>query len=379
MKTEFIWFAMLIVWGLALTFHVWGAWLARRQFESEANRDHENLKPVSILKPVKGVDGGLEENLESFFELRYPSFELLFSVADADDPAIPIIRKVMARFPKVDSQLFIGDVEVGLNPKVNNLVRSFDAAKNDWVLISDCNVRVREDYLYCTTEKFAPDVGIVTASVTGSLPSGLGSWVEALFLNTFYRRWMLISKQVGHAVVLGKSMLFRKSDAAKFGGLKTLGRYLAEDYVAGLEMGQLGLKIEMMSMPVQQPLHHKSLKSFWGRHVRWGRIRKSQAPGLFLIEPLLSLWISGLMGALAMKALFGIAPAAVFVAHVFAWIIADLMLVRAGRAELSWKTPLMWFAKELLYLPLWVHIGSGRTVMWRGQKLVVKHGGLLDR
>jgi ceramide glucosyltransferase len=376
------WSLLFVVWMSAVGLHIWGALLARRQFPRSARRYRggnlrHDLEPISILKPVKGVETGLSENLESFFQLDYPSFEILFSVADSDDPALPIIKSLMAKYSKVTSRLLIGDVKIGLNPKVNNIVKSYAQAKHNWVLISDCNVRVRRDYLYCTTEKFTPNVGIVTAAVSGYAPEGLGSWIESLFLNTFYCRWMLISKELGEPVVLGKSMLFRKSDAERFGDLKTLGKYLAEDYMAGQEMCQLGLEIEMMSMPVLQPLHRKTLKAFWARHVRWGRIRKSQAPFIFIVEPFLSLWLSGIMGAIAMNVLFGFEVSWVIGIHLLIWMAADLMLVRACRSEITWKTPAVWLLKELLYLPLWLHIGSGKTVMWRGRKLVLQHGGLL--
>src|SRR6185437_12187382 len=139
----------LIVWAIALSLTLWGSWLALRHFELEAPLAHlpHALPPVSVLKPLKGADSGLRENLETFFHLDYPEFEILFSVADPDDPAAQIVRDLIALHPEIKAELIVGQVEVGANPKVNNLVFSYGRARHDWVLISDSNVRVPPDYL----------------------------------------------------------------------------------------------------------------------------------------------------------------------------------------------------------------------------------------
>jgi ceramide glucosyltransferase len=337
------------------------------------------LFPVSVLKPLKGVDPDLEANLQSFFELDYPDFELLFSVASPADPAHALVRKLVRRNPGIKARVFVGEIPIGPNPKVNNLIKSYEGAANDWVLISDSNVRAPRDYLRRLVAHLDPGVGMVTAVVAGTEPGGAGGQLEATFLNTFYARWMCTASRLGKPCVVGKSMLFQRTTAARFGGLRSLGRYLAEDYMAGEAMHRLGLKVVIACDPVRQVIRNHTLESFWSRHLRWGRIRKAQAPLAFLLEPLTHPLISGCLGAIAAANLFQAVPAAFIAVHLLLWSACDLLLMRRLEGELPLLRPIYWFVRELLHLPLWLHIGAGNTVNWRGQRLTLLSGGILSK
>ncbi len=311
--------------------------------------------------------------------MNYPDYELLFSVADANDPAARVVRGLIAQYPQVDARLIIGAIDIGPNPKVNNMVQSYEQAKNDFVLISDSNVRVPTDYLKRLVAHWSPDAGLVTALVAGRSAEGIGGFLEATFLNTFYARGMFFAWTFGRPSVIGKSMLFRRSEASRFGGIRALGRYLAEDYMAGEAFRYLGRKVILAADPVHQHIGKHSLSAFWSRHLRWGRIRKSQAPAVFLIEPVLGSLASGLIGAWAALEAFNIAPALFLSIHLTAWSACDYYLLRklGGKADYRW--PLVWFLREFLSLPLWAHIASGSTVNWRGKKLRLLSGGVLEQ
>lgn len=284
----------------------------------------------------------------------------------------------MARHPRQAARLYVGDVYAGPNPKVNNILRAYHEAANDWILISDSNVRVEPRYLDDVVEPFGrEEVGVVTAIVAGHDPEGPGGWLEAVFLNTFYARWMMISSAMGLPVVIGKSMLFRRSEAKRFGGMAVLGRYLAEDYMAGQAMRRLGRRVEIMRRPVPQPIGDYSLKAFWKRHIRWGRIRKSQAPQAFAVEPWLSFWPAGLVGAFSAHALFGFPVEAVLAIHLVLWGASDLAMMWLVSGGIDPRAVLAWFARETLHIPLWIHIAFGRSVDWRGQRLTLARGGML--
>ncbi len=371
---------LLILWAFAFSLTLWGTWLARRHFRTPPPRLDTpfGLFPVSILKPLKGVDAGSEENLESFFRLNYPDFELLFSVADANDPAAAVVRRMMARYPRVDARLIVGAIDIGPNPKVNNMVKSYEQSRNDFVLVSDSNVRVPADYVKRLVAHWGPDTGLVTALVAGRSPEGIGGLLEATFLNTFYARGMFMAWCVGRPSVIGKSMLFRKSEAARFGGIRALGRYLAEDYMAGEAFRYLGRKVVLAADAVHQHIGEHSIQAFWSRHIRWGRIRKAQAPLVFAIEPFLGSISSGLIGAWAALHAFETPPAAFLAAHLTVWSACDYFLLRklGGKADYRW--PLLWFLREFLSLPMWAHIASGNTVNWRGRRLRLMSGGVLE-
>lgn len=276
------------------------------------------------------------------------------------------------------ARLLLGEVRVGPNPKVNNLVKSCSEALHDWILISDSNVRAEPDYLQACVEEFDQEVGVVTGIVVGRSARGAGGWLETVFLNTFYARWMVLAHRFGRSVVVGKSMLFRRSEALRFGGVRQLGRYLAEDYMAGQAMRYLGRRIVLMRQPVVQPLGHHSLKSFWSRHLRWGRIRKSQAPVAFFFEPWISSsLLSGIIGAVSLNHLFGIATVPSLTAHAGLWLACDLAVMRGLGEKISLRSILAWSVREALHPVLWTHIASGRRVVWRGRVLTLARGGVL--
>lgn len=372
-----LWMIGLSIWAIALTLVFWGTWLTFRHFKRHVFATRPHWQPVSILKPVKGAEASLKENIESFFRLHYPQFEILFSVADVEDPAIPILRQLMAKYPRVRTRLFIGEVVVGPNPKVNNLVKSYHEARHDWILISDSNVCVEPDYLWAATEQMKPDVGVITSVVRGTQAHTPGGYLESIFLNSFYARWMLLAGQIGQPCVLGKSMLFCRSQAARFGGLTAMGRYLAEDYMAGQAMQMLGLKIVVQKQAVQQPLRQYSFRAFWSRHVRWGRIRKAQAPGPFFMELLMSSFVSGILGMLSWIYL-NLGAWQTFVAlHIILWAGCDIIVNICLGERFRFRMLLAWCVREVLSLPLWLHIVSGTKVKWRGQSLHLQKGGVL--
>lgn len=358
---------------------LYGTRLARKKLDSSPPHLDApfRLYPVSVLKPLKGTENGIEENIKTFFELKYPEFELLFSVADASDPARMLVEKLMRDYPCVKARLIIGQVDAGPNPKVNNLIKSYALARNDLILISDSNVRVEPDYLKRLVAHLDASVGIITAVVAGRNARTMGGKLESMYLNTFYARWMYLTERFDQTCVVGKSMFFSRKDADRFGGIHALARYLAEDYMAGVAMRRLGLRVVVMTDPVPQFVGEYSVKDFWHRHLRWGRIRKSQAPLAFLGEPLLSSVISGVLGAWASFKLFEIPVQSFLLFHFAVWSFSDLYLAKKLEKESHYSMIFIWIAREIISLPLWIHTALGNTVLWRGKKLVLQPGGLL--
>lgn len=370
----------LLIWAAALALLVVGTALTlRKSITPPPHLDAPfALVPVSILKPLKGADNGLERNLEDFFRLDYPDYELIFSVASPRDPALPVVSRLIRRYPGIRARVIVGDVNIGPNPKVNNLIRSYDRARHDWILISDSNVRVKPDYLKRLVAHVDNDVGIVTSVVAGTRAQGIGGRLEAAYLNTFYSRGMHIAGMFGRGVVVGKSMLFRRSVADRFGGIRALAKYLAEDYMAGVGMIRLGLKVATASDPIDQYIGRYSFGEFWSRHLRWGRIRKTQAPLPFFIEPWLGSILSGALGAWAAGCLYRVPAEAFLAGHALIWASCDLLLLRRFSGRLTLRCLAGWALREAVSLALWLHIACGNTVNWRGQKLKLRTGGEID-
>lgn len=368
-------FIGLLLWALALVLTCTGTLLAFLHRRVPGESRHPVGKCVSILKPIKGLEEGLRRNLQSFYDLDYPNFELIFCISDPHDPARDLVEELMHKNPNVVTKLIVGGSHLGLNPKINNLYIGYKTAKYDLILISDSNIRARRNYLWQMTSHMSPGVGLVTSVVEGSGVESFGATLEQSYLNTYLTRWLNLSHFVGKPIIMGKSMLFRKSTLERCGGLKVLKDDVAEDFASGLLMKKYKLKIALMSDPVHQHMGRFTLGDFWARHLRWGRIRKAYAPLMFFLEPLSNAFGSGFIGAAALHYYAGASFLLVLSAHLALWCANDLFL-RADRNEkISVSMFFAWFLSELIFLPNWLHTAMGREIDWRGNHLTLTNGG----
>lgn len=376
----FISYIYLILSTAALSLTVWGVLLALKYFFINTKHSLNHYPPVTILKPLKGIDSDLRENLLSFFDLDYAEYEIIFSVDDESDPAKPIAEDLIKTHSQINAKLIVGDDKIGLNPKINNIIRGYDQAKYDHILISDSNVRVKPDYLKTMVSSLKGKVGVVTSVILGKHDRGIGGHLEAAYLNTFYAKSMFLTKRFGHPCVIGKSMLFLKSTAERFGGLRSLKNYLAEDYMFGLAVQRLDYTVAYSQRPVTQHIGRYSFKKFWNRHVRWGRIRKSHAPAAFIIEPFIaSAFFACILFGSAIENLTTYSAFKASAWYFLVWGILDHIIHFALRRKIKPFYPLIWMLREVLFLPLWIHITLGQTVDWRGTIYKLKRGGSLEK
>jgi ceramide glucosyltransferase len=326
---------------------------------------------VSILKPMRGVDDGLEENLESFFALDYPAYEIVLGVDDAADPALAVARRVARRHPEVASTIVVDGGRVGANPKVNNLANISRHARHDVLLISDSNVRVRPDYLRDLVANLErPGVGLVSSPIRGCAAGGPGGALESLQLNGFVMGGVAAMHRVfGGVCVVGKSMLLRRATLERIGGFPRLAGFLAEDQVCGQEVAALGLRLALSSQPVDNMLGRVSIRDFAARHLRWARIRRRIAPlgyaGELLLNPVF-------LAALAAVAAPGAATALTFLAALLVRSALDAGAERAaGVVRPLAHYPAAVLAKDLAIGVLWAVPFFSRTVAWRGRRFVI--------
>lgn len=329
------------------------------------------------MKPLKGIETGIEGSLRTFFELDYPEFELIFCVAEPEDPVVRVVGKLVREYPRVCARIHIGAADKGPNPKVNNLIPGYELARHDHILISDSNVRVWPEYLHRVQEAMGSGVGVVTAVVAGRDGLGIGGNLEAVYLNTFVARWMHLAHAVGYPCVIGKTMFFRRSVLERVGGLKSFARYVAEDHMAGQAMRRLGFRVEVMREPVSQHIGNHSFAAFWARHLRWGRIRRSQSLPGFCLEPFQYALGAGLVGSWGFSQAFSVAPLHFLTVHCLLWALADLSLIRGLMGRLATASVLAWILREVLALPHWLHMAWNNKICWRGHRLEIMEGGLV--
>lgn len=335
--------------------------------------------PVSVLKPLCGVDDGLEENLARFAELDHRDYEVLLGVEGWDDPAVAYARAAVERWPH-RFRLVVQEGAPGLNPKINQLLTLTRHARYELLVVSDSNVRVGQGYLGELAALLVdPDVGLVTNPVAGGGARTLGAACDALHLCSGVGMGQVAAKRVsGRDLVVGKSMALRRADLEAMGGWRALQDVLAEDYLAGrLVAERLGKRVAVARTPVQNHSVRRSLGSFVRRYQRWS-IMQRFAVGPWVYASMLLLNPTVLAGA-ALLAAPGRGTCALLAASALGRIAVDLAACRLLGTRLSG-----WFAlaaplKELLVGWAWCRGLVCDEVDWRGKKLKVRPGTRLER
>jgi ceramide glucosyltransferase len=325
--------------------------------------------PVSVLKPLCGADDGLEGNLETFFTQRYPDFELVFGVADPRDPAIGVVERLRARHPQVRARIVVHQAP-GLNPKIANLRGMVGAGAHDLVVISDSNIAVNADYVERMVGCFQePGTGLVTSLIAGVGERTLGSTLENLHLVGPIAGGVAASEFGGNAVVIGKSMMFRRSVFESLGGLESVASILAEDYVMGRMFTEAGHRVRLCPDVIRNVSVHATAKTFLKRQLRWGLLRSRLKPLVYPLEPLLNPM------AVALLALVLGAGGWTLAWGVGLTLLRDVVQwwMLRGPAGLLAAAPLG-AVKELLAIGVWAVAPFVRSVSWRGHRLRVSAG-----
>jgi ceramide glucosyltransferase len=325
---------------------------------------------VTIVQPLCGVETFTRETLRSIFALDYPNYEVIFCLADADDPIAPLVRAAIRANPRRRARLMIGDDRVSANPKLNNVVKGWKAARNEWVIIADSNVLMPKDYIQRLISRWRPDTGIVCSPPIGSLPETFAAEIECAFLNTYEARWQYAGESCGFGFAQGKTMLWRRDILEAGGGIEALGAEIAEDAAATKLINAQGFNAHLVDRPFQQPLGKRRLRDVWSRQMRWARLRRATFPLHFAPEIL----TSGLLtiGAAALAAPeFGlnvVLSAALAAAY---WYAAEAALAYAAGWRLSWRSPLAGIARDFILPLLWARAWTRDRFVWRGNAMSV--------
>ncbi len=280
-----MWYEILRWSLLALALGPFGYYLlaitaARRFFRNRPPIQRDFTPPVSVLKPVRGLDRKAYENYASFCRQEYPEFEIIFGVTEDSDPAIPIIRKLMQDFPQCKIRLLIGAEPLGTGDKVNKLCRMVREAKYDILIISDSDIRVAPGYLYAVAGPFAdPKVGAVTCLYRGITDGTLVSEMEALGNTSDFDAGVLSAWQLGGVdFTLGATMATTKERLAQIGGFEALVDHFSDDYELGHRIHALGYRVEVTTFPVFTVFPTQTLAQCFRHQVRWNLTMKHSQP-----------------------------------------------------------------------------------------------------
>ncbi len=370
---EIAWGCVVFV-GLATLLHFTSALLAiyrarrSRDEPSVTSAPASSLPPISVLRPVRGLDPHDEMTLRSSFTLAYERYELILCCEDADDPVVPVIRRLMAEYAHVDAKLLIGRDTLCSNPKLNNLIKGWRAAQHDWVVMADSNVLMPADYLQRLLAGWRADTGLLCAPPIGCMPEGFWAEVECAFLNTYQARWQYAADTVGLGFAQGKTMLWRRADLERAGGIRELGAEIAEDAAATKVVRRVGKRVRLVDRAFGQPLGVRSAVQIWSRQVRWAKLRRATFPLYFLPELLSGSAVPFIAAAYAAEA-FGFSGLGAVGTLAVVWYGSEAVLARAAGWHFSALSPLAWMARDVMLPVLWVQAWLGNSFSWRGNDM----------
>jgi ceramide glucosyltransferase len=240
--------------------------------------------PISILKPVRGVDFASYQNFASFCRQNYPEYEILFCVNELSDPAVPVIKKVMADFPKRRIRILADAKQFGANRKVSNLALLVREAEHEILAQSDGDVRVGPNYLREMAAAFQnSDVGVVSCFYRGIAQTNLLAELEAVgAASDFFPGALVADWMEGVTFALGASVTTTKTWLANIGGYESFADALADDYEIGNRVHKAGGKVLLSREAVSTMYPAQSLRGFWQHQVRWARTVRMVRPGSYV-------------------------------------------------------------------------------------------------
>jgi ceramide glucosyltransferase len=323
---------------------------------------------VSLVRPVSGLENFLEPTLRSSFALSCPRYEILFCAARETDAAVPLVRKLIAQHPGVRAQLLIGNDVVSANPKLNNIVKGWRAARHDWIVLADSNVLLPADYIQQLLATWDDATGLVSSPPVGGHPSGFWAELECAFLNGHQAAWQCLADALGVSFAQGKTMLWRRDIVEDAGGIAVLGREAAEDAAATKLVRAAGLHVRLTKRLFEQPLGRRTLDDVWKRQLRWARLRRGSFTLAFAAEiltgsvpPLVAI------GAVAAASGWPVGPTVAGLAIL--WYGAEAALTAFAGWPISRRSPAQWMLRDLLLPVLWVAAWAGKDFVWRGNAM----------
>jgi ceramide glucosyltransferase len=320
-------------------------------------------EPISILKPLAGLDLNLESNLRTFFEQDYPAFEILFAVRDASDPASKIVARLQQQHPKVPSRLLFAGESRYPNAKVYSLDHMLRAATNDLVVMSDSDIRVTPGFLRAVAAEFhVSSVGVATCPYRAVPGPSLWSRLEATGMNTDFWGSALVARMLeGMHFAVGPTIVARRRVLDSMGGFDRLKDYLAEDFVMGKFAAEAGYGVILSSYVVEHHIGNATLLQSVDHRLRWVRSTRRSRPlgyaGQLFTMPL----PLALLACLAAPSWWPV----LLLAPVTRALAAYMVSAKVLRAKINW--PLLPFEDVVGFL-FWIAGFFGNTISWRGRR-----------
>jgi ceramide glucosyltransferase len=347
--------------------------VAAHRYLSVRPPDFRSGEPISILKPLAGLDLGLESNLRTFFQQDYPSFEILFAVKDASDPAVQVVEKLQRDYAAIPSRLLITGESPYSNAKVYSLERMLAAAANDLVVMSDSDIRVTPNFLRTVSAEFQdPElrdtdlanvkIGLATCPYRAVPGASFWSRLEATGMNTDFWGSALVARMLeGMRFAVGPTIVTRRRVLESIGGFSRLKDYLAEDFVLGKFASDAGHGVILSSYIVEHHIGSTTLSQNIAHRLRWTRSTRRSRPAGYIGQLFTMPLPLALLVWLVSPAWWPIVLLALAARAAAAYTISARVL----RDRINW---LLLPVEDLIGFFFWIAGFFGNTISWRGRR-----------
>ena len=381
---ELIEIIALLGTGAGVSYYLLSLWSARaylryRRSARKANDIQREMAPVSLLKPLKGVDPEIYECLRGHCFQDYPRYEIIFGVSEADDPAVHTVQRLQQEFPQCAIQLVVCSQRLGANTKVSNLVQMLRVARYDHLIVNDSDIRVESDYLRRVIAPLSEErVGMVTCLYRGIAGHTLGSKLESIGISTDFSAGVVVAKCIEGGVTfgLGSTLALRRRELQAIGGFEAFVDYLADDYELGKSIAALGLEVRLSDVVVETVLPAYDLRGFLEHQLRWARSVRDSRPWGYagLLFTFGVPWaLLAVIAACGASWAWAMAAGVALLRLLMAWTVGRGVLQDRQLSFLLILLPLRDFAALLV----WLASFAGNRIAWRGDYFRLKDGKLV--
>ena len=333
--------------------------------------------PVTAVMPIKLEHSGFDVAQASAFDQAYPDYEVLFSAAEADSPALETAFALKANHPRIPTRILRSQSDFAVSPKLNTLDAPLSAAAHDFIMVKDSNIVLERDTLADFMRNFAPGIGMVVGVPVAERAETIAGHIEGAIINA-HARLLLTASMLGFGYGVGKVMLFRRSDLARAGGIDAVSYTLAEDTAIAKGLDAVGLRTIFAHRTLRQLIGWRTLREVYDRQVRWSVIRHTHEPLTFPLEPIVSPLPAAFAAALAAPVL-GLPGFAAFGLTLGGWFLGELSLARLKGWETSVYAPLAFLGRETLALAAWLRAWTTNDVVWQNGRFDVFVGARKPR
>jgi len=339
--------------------------------------DSDYTPPISCLKPIRGLDPEAYENYASFCRQDYPEYEILFCV-DADDPALPVLEKLIQDFPERRIRLLFGSGRSAINDKIARLVRLVNEAAHELLVITDGDVRVRPDYLRAVAAPFRdPKVGGATCVYVSTKETTLVQELQSIGMISDFWAGIFVAWQLdGVKFTFGQSIITRRKNIAAFGGYEAIENRPADDLRVGRLIAELGYEVKLLTHVIQTVADFASLNDLFYKRVRWLTVMRLMRPwGHFGL--IFTLGLPWALVAIATHPSMGVAVGYLggyaLLRVAMTWLIGAWGMKQTG----LWKTMPLIPAWDAMAFVMWLISFGRKTIRWRGVEYFIREGILV--